>query len=59
MSPALLPRGAILHLGSYGVELTLSYHLEIFIFAHVIHSVQVANSVNAMYSLCPHGCFYK
>uniref|UniRef100_A0A2I2YU86 Uncharacterized protein n=1 Tax=Gorilla gorilla gorilla TaxID=9595 RepID=A0A2I2YU86_GORGO len=42
-----------------GVELTLSCHLETFIFAYVIHSVQVANSVNAMYSLCPHGCFCK
>uniref|UniRef100_A0A8C0XPY4 Uncharacterized protein n=1 Tax=Castor canadensis TaxID=51338 RepID=A0A8C0XPY4_CASCN len=27
--------------------------LEIFIFAYVIHPIQVANFVNAVYSLCP------
>uniref|UniRef100_A0A8C0WAM9 Uncharacterized protein n=1 Tax=Castor canadensis TaxID=51338 RepID=A0A8C0WAM9_CASCN len=36
------------------VGLMLSYGLEIFIFAYVIHTVQVANFVNSVYSLCPH-----
>lgn len=31
----------------------LSYGLEIFIFAYVIHPVQVANFVNAVYSPLP------
>lgn len=42
-----------------GVGLTLSCGLEIFIFAYVIHPVQVANFVNAVYSPCPHGCWCK
>lgn len=42
-----------------GVGLTLSCGLEIFIFAYVIHPVQVANFVNAVYSLRPHGCWCK
>uniref|UniRef100_A0A5F9DTB7 Uncharacterized protein n=1 Tax=Oryctolagus cuniculus TaxID=9986 RepID=A0A5F9DTB7_RABIT len=42
-----------------GLGLTLSCGLEIFIFACVTHPVQVANFVNAVYSLCPHGCWCK
>ncbi|KAJ1072036.1 hypothetical protein K5549_013903 [Capra hircus] len=42
-----------------GVGLTLSCGLEIFIFAYVIHPVQVANFVNAVYFPCPHGCWCK
>ena len=53
---------ALLHAGVIGggrVMLTLSCGLEIFIFAYVIHLVQVANFVNAVYLPCPHGCWYK
>lgn len=46
-----LPHAGVIGGGGWG--LTLSCGLEIFIFAYVIHLVQVANFVNAVYFPCP------